>query len=561
MAETILPGVYIDVRSEGLIVAGQISVGTVGMVGTASKGPVAGKPDFGQPSLLSSYADAVRVFGDYDAWVDGKSNELTLVRALQLAFAHGASSVYAVRVAGGAAAKAAFTVAGGGGAAATLTAKSEGTWANDIGVNVAPAEEHAVIVTKFKGSDLPITLKPNPLVESARNRVEFTDDPSGITRQLAITYTDNTPGANEVFLETATGKLTFGDAVTANDDIVVTYTVDKSKAAKVTLRLGTQTEVYTVVDGKDLEADINDEIAGSAWVRASAGTAEVPKATIPADGWAPFTQGENGESGADYQKGLDALLTVDAHIIVAAGQDDAFGNKVAAHCDAASTDALKRDRIGVTGSGVKNPAKFFDAVSGHTLDSGRLVFVAPGIKVQDSASLKADKTVILPGAYAAAAIAGKLSALDPHVSLTNKPLPVDGLERVFNPAELAQLVKSRVLALEQRQGFRVVKGITTATDSAFAQITTRRIVDYAKYGVRSAANPYIGKLNNERVRGAMRTTINAFLDDMVQQEMLTGYDLAVSATRDDERRGIARVTMTLRPTFSIDYIRVTMFLE
>jgi hypothetical protein len=79
--------------------------------------------------------------------------------------------------------------------------------------------------------------------------------------------------------------------------------------------------------------------------------------------------------------------------------------------------------------------------------------------------------------------------------------------------------------------------------------------------VRSAASPYIGKLNNERVRGAMRTTINAFLDDMVQQEMLTGYDLAVSATRDDERRGIARVTMTLRPTFSIDYIRVVINLE
>ena len=229
--------------------------------------------------------------------------------------------------------------------------------------------------------------------------------------------------------------------------------------------------------------------------------------------------------------------------------------------DADSTDALNRDRIGVTGSGIRSADKLFDAVTGHTLDSERLIFVAPGIKATDPASPKEDKTVTLPGAYAAAAIAGKLSALDPHVSLTNKPLPVDGLERVFNPAELAQLVKSRVLALEQRQGFRVVKGITTSTNSAFAQITTRRIVDYAKYGVRSAANPYIGKLNNERVRGAMRTTISAFLDDMVQQEMLTGYDLAVSATRDDERRGIARVTMTLRPTFSIDYIRVTMFLE
>ncbi|HET6230371.1 MAG TPA: phage tail sheath C-terminal domain-containing protein, partial [Longimicrobiaceae bacterium] len=170
-------------------------------------------------------------------------------------------------------------------------------------------------------------------------------------------------------------------------------------------------------------------------------------------------------------------------------------------------------------------------------------------------------TVVLPGAYAAAAVAGKLSALSPHVSLTNKPLLVDGLEAEFDAAQLTQLVKARVLGLERRQGFRVVKGITTSTGSAFAQITTRRIVDYAKYGVRSSATPYIGLLNNVRVRGAMHATLNTFLDGMVKDEMLTAYKLEVTATREDERQGIARVTLTLQPTFSIDYIRVTMFLE
>ena len=134
-------------------------------------------------------------------------------------------------------------------------------------------------------------------------------------------------------------------------------------------------------------------------------------------------------------------------------------------------------------------------------------------------------------------------------------------ERVFTPTELTQLVKAGVLALEKRQGYRVVKGITSSVGSPFAQVTTRRIVDYAKYGVRSAATPYIGLLNNDRVRGAMHATINTFLDGMVKDEMLTGYQLAVTATREEERQGIARVTLTLRPTFSIDYIKVTMFLE
>jgi len=124
------------------------------------------------------------------------------------------------------------------------------------------------------------------------------------------------------------------------------------------------------------------------------------------------------------------------------------------------------------------------------------------------------------------------------------------------------LILGRVLALENRNGgIRIVKGITTSTNTAWAQITTRRIVDYARFGVRSACDPYIGKLNNDRVRNAMKSTINGFLADMVDQEMLISYELDVSATRAQQIRGIAQVTMVLRPTFSIDYIRVVMNLE
>jgi hypothetical protein len=184
--------------------------------------------------------------------------------------------------------------------------------------------------------------------------------------------------------------------------------------------------------------------------------------------------------------------------------------------------------------------------------------LAPGIKTIDAPS---NEEVTLPGAYAAAAVAGLLAGYSAHVSPTNKTLRVGGLEKHFTSAELTQLVQSRLLALEARQGFRVVKGITTSTNTAWQQITTRRIVDYAKFGVRSACNPYIGLLNNERVRSALRATVNSFLAEMVGDEMLISYELGVSATREEERKGIARVTMVLRPVFSIDFIKVTMFLE
>jgi hypothetical protein len=199
-----------------------------------------------------------------------------------------------------------------------------------------------------------------------------------------------------------------------------------------------------------------------------------------------------------------------------------------------------------------------DDLRGHNLDSDRVIFVAPGIQSTDAAS---GAEVTLPGAYTAAAVAGLLGSFPAHISLTNKPLSVDGLQQIYTRPELEELVNARVLAVERRFGFKLVKGITSTTDSAFSQITTRRIVDFAKFGVRSAADPFIGLLNNDRVRTGLRASINSFLAQMVDDEMLITYELSVSATRDEQKRGIARVIMTLQPVFSIDFIKVTMFLQ
>jgi hypothetical protein len=283
-------------------------------------------------------------------------------------------------------------------------------------------------------------------------------------------------------------------------------------------------------------------------------------------GKAGETPGSNGEgaSTTDYDGGFELLLNEPAHIMVAAGlvaggsdPNTDYGSELKAHCEAASGDARQAERIGVIGSALNAT---FDQLRGHGLDSPRLIFVAPGIRSTDAAS---GQSVVLPGAYAAAAIAGMLSAIDPEVSLTNKAPSVDGLETRFTRPQLSQLVQARVLVLEDSRdrGIRVVKGITTATNTAWHQITTRRIVDYAIFGVRSAGRPFIGRLNNERVRGALRTAINSFLADMVTDEMLVSYELDVTATRDQEIRGIVQVTMVLRPVFSIDFIKVTIFLQ
>lgn len=461
MAELILPGVYIEVRPEALIVPGPISVGNIGMVGTAAAGTV------GKVEVLSSFAEARERFGPYDAYTPSPGHPLTLVRALEIAYDNGASTVLAVRVAKGAPSQASHTVPDD---TVKLTAKAPGSFGN-----------------------------------KAKLKVENTSD--ALVSKVTLTY----------------------------NQIVEEYSVK------------TGTELFALING------------GSAVATAAAGGKVTTKPTPLAE--APFSGGTDGAdaTAADYKDGLEKLLNEAAHIIVAAGQDDAtVGALLKSHVEAASTDKIRRDRITVVGSAAgptaaTKPSQFSD----------RLIFVTPGIKVVDSAKaadpLVDDPSVVLPGAFAAAAIAGMLSARDPHISLTNKALSAIALEKKFSSGDLEQLVKAQVLALEERRGLRVVKGITT-DNGAFQQITTRRIVDYSKFGVRSAAEPYIGLLNNDRVRKALKGSINGFLAGMVDDEMLVSYELDVTATRDEEIRGIAKVTMTVRPTFSIDYIKVVMFL-
>src|SRR5262249_25610014 len=148
-----------------------------------------------------------------------------------------------------------------------------------------------------------------------------------------------------------------------------------------------------------------------------------------------------------FQNGLDLLLNEQVHIVVAAGMDnEKFASKLKAHCDTASTDRLKADRIAVIGSKVK--ASFNDVRNPH-VDSDRVIFVAPGFKTTDSVSRL---PVTLPGSYSAPIIAGMLSSLDPHISLTNKAVAVDALETRFTQPALQQLVQAYVFALEEQRG-------------------------------------------------------------------------------------------------------------
>jgi hypothetical protein len=216
-----------------------------------------------------------------------------------------------------------------------------------------------------------------------------------------------------------------------------------------------------------------------------------------------------------------------------------------------------KDLIAVIGS----DAAVADDVIDQVEADDRMILAAPGIVSYDAA---VGDFVTLNGRYTAAAVAGLLSTLAPQSSPTNKKLAgVSRLARRYSYGEMKDLINGGVLALEERQGVRVVRGITTemATNGAFRQVTTRRIVDFAKAGIRQVSDPFIGRLNNARVRKALQGAIDGFLTTMVQDEALTTYTLEVTATRNDEIAGRAIVNAMLQPTFSIDFVVVTLVLQ
>jgi hypothetical protein len=461
IGEMILPGTYIEVRSEGLIGVGGIATGNVGVVGTASRGPI------GTAQLLGDYTEALDVFGAYDDWPAKKADQpkaLTLTRTLEQLFAGGASTVYAVRI-----------------AAAGASPMASMSWK----------------------------------INSASDVTLFT-------------VTANSPG-------------TWGNSIKVAFDL-------SADVPTLQLTYSRRKETFVGADAGTLAQAITD---GSKWVTVD-GPKDTDKATVPAKVVASATAGGPDGTPAtltEVKSGLAALAQQPVNIVVVGGLDaKTVGGAVQTHLDATENEG--NERIAVLGAWDDDPAN----ISGDDVPSNpRIVLVAPGL-------LNLDTNATLPPSYAAAVVAGKLASLAPHVSLTNQEVPVDALSRVYTRAEQKNLLEKQLLVLQKHLGFRALKGITTDT-GAFRQISVRRIVDYAKAGVRIGANPYIGRLNNVRVRAALKATLDGFLSSMVFDEMLTAYTLDVSATRAQEIAGQAIVTMTIQPTFSIDYVKVVMNLQ
>jgi hypothetical protein len=283
---------------------------------------------------------------------------------------------------------------------------------------------------------------------------------------------------------------------------------------------------------------------------ATPGTA--PTAT-PAAGKYALTGGKDA-SASGYTDALAALENdPDVDMILVAIQDFSDPKEVAAiysnvvsHCTRMSANS--KGRIG------------FGQVPLGTAD------VSTWVPLSDS--VHSDRFVLLAPNGVVGAVAGMIGGLEYFQSPTFKTVAgLTDLSRNLTVEEQTQLLQANIVpvASQRGRGTIVLRGLTTDGD----QISVRRVADHAVREVKLIGDLFIGRLNNEEGRGALKQKLTEALVQMQKDGALVpstdgkdpAFKLNVYSSQQDFSQGIVRVDMAVRPVRAIDYIYATVLVQ
>jgi hypothetical protein len=190
-------------------------------------------------------------------------------------------------------------------------------------------------------------------------------------------------------------------------------------------------------------------------------------------------------------------------------------------------------------------------------------------KIVDHANeVRSDHFVLTAPASTEAAFAGLLGLQNFFDSPTFKTIALlDGPAGLYSDAQLTELINNNVLTINLRRklGVVVVKGILTSG----RQINVQRTANKCVRDVKAISDKYIGLLNNEGTRNALRQQITALFLQMERDGALVkstdgkdpAFTVDVYSTQADFAQGIVRVDIAVRPVRAIDYIYATILVK
>jgi hypothetical protein len=272
----------------------------------------------------------------------------------------------------------------------------------------------------------------------------------------------------------------------------------------------------------------------------------------PAEGEYPLANGQDANAQA-YSNSLEFLKDeADVDMVLAAIQDyskpdevKTIYSNIISHCELMSADS--KGRIGIA-------------------------HVAPSATQEEAtamaSTLLSDRFVLLSPYGVAGAVAGRIGSLDYFQSPTFKTLSgLTQLSRALPLEEQGSLLKGNVVpVVDQRgRGVIILRGLTTDGD----QISVRRVADRAVRGTRMIGELFIGRLNNEDGRSALKQKLFEFLAQMQKEGALVpstdgkdpAFKVDVYSSQADFALGIVRVDIAVRPVRAIDFIYATIFVQ
>jgi hypothetical protein len=187
------------------------------------------------------------------------------------------------------------------------------------------------------------------------------------------------------------------------------------------------------------------------------------------------------------------------------------------------------------------------------------------VTVRMASRLPSDRFVfVAPNGYMGSVI-GMVAGLRYFESPTFKTLGgVSSLSFDFTDSNLIQLINGGVCAVDEvpRKGIAVVKGITTDA----GQINVARVADRAVRHVQNIAQDFIGLLNTEAQRLALKQRITEAFTRMEKEGAIVpstdgkspAFAVTVESTPDDFAAGVVRIDTAVRPVRAIDYIYATI---
>lgn len=194
--------------------------------------------------------------------------------------------------------------------------------------------------------------------------------------------------------------------------------------------------------------------------------------------------------------------------------------------------------------------------------------MTPKQMVEMASNLVSDRFVLVAPHGVCGAVAGMIGGLTYYNSPTFKG--VAGLGAYSSGLGLEEqrtLLKGNVVPIvkERGRGIIVLRGLTTDGD----QINVRRIADRAVRGVKMIGELFIGRLNTEDGRGALKQKLIEFLVQMEKENAIVpstdgsdpAFKVDVYSSQADFAKGIVRVDMAVRPVRAIDFIYATVLVQ